>query len=268
MGARGAGTRRPPGVGAFYLKGTGPWRLGKRRGIPVSGRLCRIRCPELRSLGDSAAYPDQTLLGRASLLETDLSRLPLLLRKFGEKSRGLFFPLAKGTPSATHRLPPHCALAPRVCTAPRSRRNSLCASNSGLPPRRPRRRGRRLAAQAGGIEPGAGRVTLRRKESQTSASRGPPWDPLAPPRLRCRRQSSRRWLKSRTECTSRTCSVPAVPARFLDQRPFPPSAPPDCREGAVSFWQNTLAKTEPRASVSRSVSSTLGTGLFPSGSSS
>lgn len=92
MGARGAGTRRPPGVGAFYLKGTGPWRLGKRRGIPVSGRLCRIRCPELRYLGDSAAYPDQTLLGRASLLETDLSRLPLLLRKFGEKSRGLFPP--------------------------------------------------------------------------------------------------------------------------------------------------------------------------------
>lgn len=124
MGARGAGTRRPPGVGAFYLKGTGPWRLGKRRGIPVSGRLCRIRCPELRSLGDSAAYRDQTLLGRASLLETNLSRLPLLLRKFGEKSRGLFFPPGKGNP-IRHSPPPPALRIGTACLHRAAEREEL-----------------------------------------------------------------------------------------------------------------------------------------------
>lgn len=78
----------PQAAGGWGLYGTGPWGLGKSRGIRVSGHLCRIRCPELRSLGHSAAHPDQTLLGRASLLETDLGRPRLLLRNFGEKCRG------------------------------------------------------------------------------------------------------------------------------------------------------------------------------------
>lgn len=37
MGARGAGTRGLPGIGAFYLKGTEPWGLGKEGVSPSLG---------------------------------------------------------------------------------------------------------------------------------------------------------------------------------------------------------------------------------------
>lgn len=60
-------------------------------------------------------------------------------------------PSRDGTPPPSPL--PHCALAPRVCTAPRSRRNSLCAKNSGLPPR-----GARVDAE-GGWRPRPGKLS-------------------------------------------------------------------------------------------------------------
>lgn len=39
LGAR--GPEVPPRTGVFYLQGAGPWRLGRRRGMPGSERRYR-----------------------------------------------------------------------------------------------------------------------------------------------------------------------------------------------------------------------------------
>lgn len=183
----------------------------------------------------------------------------------------------KGNPIRSHRPPPSETEPPpdprrlrHSPPHPPSQGNLLSASTPGLLPGLPRRRGGRLAARAGEIEPGAG---PRRREvekrwwwwwgvSQTSVSRGFPWDPLAPPRLRSRRQTSRRWLRSGTQARdSGSVECGPSPAPFLDLRPFPPSAPLDC----LAPRQSALAETGPTASVSRSVSGTLWHGFLSLG---
>ena len=64
---------------------------------------------------------------------------------------------------------------------------------------------------------------------QTSASRGAPWDPLAPPSLRPGSRPRGTGSGAGAKCaSSRTWEVPPIPCPFSDQRPFPPLAPPDC----------------------------------------
>lgn len=234
-------------------------------GAEIFGRCCR-------------SHPDQFLPGLASLQKTDLDTVPTFAKEFCRGRSWSLIPQAKGTPSA-HTVHPHPrrnppprppAFAPDPPLPP-SQGTLLSASTPGLLPGLPRRRGGRLAARAGEIEPGAG---PRRREvekrwwwwwwgvSQTSVSRGSPWDPLAPPRLRSRRQTSRRWLRSGTQARdSGSVECGPSPAPFLDLRPFPPSAPLDC----LAPRQSALAETGPTASVSRSVNGTLWHGFLSLG---